>query len=62
MFPSSLPPVLMIVGAIWIVQGLGIANTGSFMDGEAMWALIGAIVFVAGALLMLLSRRRRPPS
>ncbi len=54
--------MLMIVGAIWIVQGLGIANTGSFMDGEAMWALIGAIVFVAGALLMLLSRRRRPPS
>ena len=62
MFPNSLGPVLMVIGAVWLVQGLGLADTGSFMDGQRLWAVIGAAFFVAGVLVSLSRRRsRRPP-
>lgn len=54
--------VLMVVGAIWIVQGAGLAPTGSFMDGERMWAFLGAILLLAGIVSVIVQRRRnRPP-
>lgn len=48
----------MIVGVIWIIQGAGLAPTGSFMDGRPVWALLGAALFVAGAVSVLVQRRR----
>lgn len=48
----------MIVGAIWIVQGAGLAPTGSFMDGEPVWALLGALLLVAGLISFLVQRRK----
>lgn len=51
----------MIVGAIWIIQGSGIAPTGSFMDGRPVWAVIGAALFVAGIVSELIQRRRNKP-
>ena len=51
--------VLLIVGVVWIGQGIGLIE-GSFMTGEAVWAVIGAIaVLMAAALLIGVQRERR---
>jgi hypothetical protein len=43
--------VLCIVGAVWFGQGVGWIG-GSFMSGEAMWAVIGAVAIVFGVVLL----------
>ena len=43
--------VLCIVGAVWFGQGVGWIG-GSFMSGEAIWAVIGAIAIVFGVVLL----------
>ena len=51
--------LLVIVGAIWFGQGVGWIS-GSFMTGEAAWAVIGGGCVVAG--LALAARAVRPGS
>ena len=48
--------VLLVVGLVWFFQGVGVIK-GSFMTGEALWAVLGVVSAAAGAVLML-----RPPS
>ncbi len=48
--------VLLVVGLVWFFQGIGVIE-GSFMTGEAIWAVIGVVCAAAGAVLVL-----RPPS
>ncbi|CAN5783957.1 hypothetical protein BH23ACT12_BH23ACT12_13600 [soil metagenome] len=60
-FPKTFGVVLMIVGAIWIVQGASIAPTGSFMDGQPIWAFLGALMLVAGTISVVVQRRRNKP-
>jgi hypothetical protein len=50
----------VIVGVIWVGQGVGIIG-GSFMTGEAVWAVIGAVAIVFGVVLVR-GARRRPES
>jgi hypothetical protein len=50
--------ILCIVGGIWFGQGVGWIG-GSFMSGEAVWAVIGAIAIVFGVTLLRAPRRRR---
>jgi hypothetical protein len=45
-----------LIGAVWIGQGLG-AIKGSFMTGQAIWAVIGAIAIVFGVALLRGMRR-----
>lgn len=40
----------LIVGIVWMGQGVGLIG-GSFMTGEAVWAVIGAVCILLGALL-----------
>ena len=49
--------LLVLVGAIWTGQGLGWIG-GSFMTGEILWAVIGPVVAVAGAVLAYRGSRR----
>jgi hypothetical protein len=49
--------ILVLIGGVWLVQGLGVIRTGSFMDGQSVWAVIGGVCLVAG--LIALSRSRR---
>jgi hypothetical protein len=43
--------VLIAIGLVWFFQGIGVIH-GSFMTGEALWAIIGAIaIFIGGSLL-----------
>ena len=48
--------VLCLVGAVWFGQGVGVIG-GSFMTGEALWAVIGAIAILFGAALLVSARR-----
>ena len=51
---------LVVVGLIWIAQGLGLLRSSSFMTDEPFWAVAGAVFVVAGALLALIELRTRP--
>jgi uncharacterized membrane protein HdeD (DUF308 family) len=47
----ALGGLFLVVGVIWLGQGVGLIG-GSFMTGEAVWAVIGAVCIVFGALLV----------
>jgi hypothetical protein len=47
---------LCLVGAVWIGQGVGVIG-GSFMTGQAVWAVFGAIAILAGVSLLRRPRR-----
>lgn len=50
--------LLIIVGIIWILQGINILP-GSFMTGQIQWAYRGGIAAVVGIALLLFQRRMR---
>jgi len=43
--------LLAAIGAVWIAQGTG-ALHGSFMTGEAIWAVIGGLCVIAAIALV----------
>ncbi len=49
----------VLVGAVWIGQGVGWIH-GSFMTGEAVWAVIGAVLVAIGGWLILRRGQRVP--
>lgn len=50
--------ILAVVGGVWIVQGLGLVPTGSFMDRNPFWALMGALLATTGLGLIAAGRRK----
>ncbi len=50
--------VLVLTGFVWFFQGVGVIG-GSFMTGEALWAVIGAICMFFGGALLVGARRAR---
>jgi hypothetical protein len=53
--------VFLAVGCVWVGQGVGWIG-GSFMTGEAVWAVIGGACVAIGAWLLwtaAISRRTR---
>ena len=48
--------VLILVGAVWVLQGVGVLG-GSFMTGQAVWAVIGTACIVLGVVLFRPPRR-----
>ena len=53
--------VLVLVGAVWIGQGMGLFNGSGFMDNNRIWAVIGAVL-VVGRRGRRLDRRQGPPA
>lgn len=56
--------LLVVVGAVWLGQGMG-AIGGSFMTGRTSYAVLGAVVVVAGVAVLAwtyrgVRGRRRP--
>lgn len=49
--------ILVLIGAVWFGQGIGVIH-GSFMTGEVLWAVIGAIAIFLGGSLLVGARRR----
>jgi hypothetical protein len=48
--------VCIVLGLIWIGQGVGLLP-GSFMTGQAMWAIIGALLALGGGWLVWTAAR-----
>lgn len=44
--------LMALVGAVWLLQGVGILP-GSFMTGQAFWAVVGAVFLAVGGSLVL---------
>jgi uncharacterized membrane protein len=51
--------VLVVLGAVFVGQGLGALRGSSFMVGDMRWAVIGAAMVVLGALLAWRASRQR---
>ncbi|HEX9506009.1 MAG TPA: hypothetical protein VGA62_08380 [Acidimicrobiia bacterium] len=43
--------VLVSIGLVWFLQGVGLL-AGSFMTGEAVWAVIGFGCMAAGVVIV----------
>jgi hypothetical protein len=57
-FGNILGGLLIVVGTIWILQGVNILP-GSFMTGQIVWAWRGGAAAVVGILLLVLVNRKR---
>jgi hypothetical protein len=51
--------LLIVIGSIFVGQGLGILRGSSFMVGDPRWAVIGALLIVLGAVLGWRASQRR---
>jgi hypothetical protein len=49
--------VMVLLGAVWILQGINILP-GSFMTGQIQWAIYGAVLAIAGVVVILWARRK----
>ena len=49
--------LLVLMGCVWILQGINVLP-GSFMTGQMQWAAYGAVAVIAGACLVVWSRRK----
>lgn len=59
---SLLGLLLVLMGGIWILQGLSLATGAlarSFMQGDQHWAVYGAIVFIIGVCQVIWSNTRQ---
>ena len=53
--------VVAILGAVWILQGFDLLGQDGGMNGQLIWALLGALVLIGGLALAgsgLRGRRR----
>jgi hypothetical protein len=57
-FLMILGVLLILVGAVWILQGFNIL-LGSMMSGQIQYAILGLIVAGIGVALVIFSNRRR---
>ena len=49
--------ILILIGGVWTLQGINIL-LGSFMSNQPFWAIVGALVMLAGASLCFFGWRR----
>ncbi len=56
---NGIAVMMLLVGVIWLLQGIGVLP-GSFMSGQAFWAVMGLILIGASAAVFVLRTRRRP--
>ena len=49
--------LVILIGGVFLGQGVGLIP-GSFMTGSSTWAVIGAVMVVAGVGALFLAARR----
>lgn len=54
----ALGAVMVLVGAVWTLQGLGYIQ-GSAMSDQTIWAILGPILAGLGVAVVLVAVRRR---
>jgi len=55
----ALIAVMVLVGLVWIGQGIGLLQGSSFMVGDPFWAFAGLALVVGGGALAAYSLSRR---
>jgi hypothetical protein len=57
---AALGVLLVLMGLVWTLQGLGFV-AGSAMTGKTIWAIVGPVVALLGAVLLfgVVRTRRR---
>lgn len=50
--------LVLLVGTVWFLQGINILP-GSFMTGQAKWAINGGIAIILGAILIAAANWKR---
>jgi len=50
---AGLGVLLVLMGVIWTLQGLDVLKGSSVMSGKTLWAIIGPIVAILGALVVV---------
>ena len=50
--------VAVLLGGVWALQGVGVLG-GSVMSNSPTWLVIGAVVVVAGLLMIAVGARKR---
>jgi hypothetical protein len=50
--------VLALLGILWILQGADLLGGSGGMNGQSIWIVIGAIVLIAGLVVLAPLRRR----
>jgi hypothetical protein len=53
--------VVVAIGVVWTLQGIGLIR-GSVMSGQTAFVIIGAVVALAGLVVVGLGTRRRAPT
>jgi LPXTG-motif cell wall-anchored protein len=56
---SIIGVLVALMGVVWFLQGINILP-GSFMTGQILWAIIGAVAMLIGVGLVFFANRRRP--
>jgi hypothetical protein len=51
--------VLLLVGLVWMGQGLGLFPGSGLMDGDTRWAVIGGVIALVGAFVAWTAFRMR---
>ena len=51
--------VLIMIGGFWVAISLGFLEE-SFMTGQPVYTVLGAIVMLAGVLVLFVRERNRP--
>jgi hypothetical protein len=57
-FGNILGGLLVVMGSIWVLQGVNILP-GSFMTGQISWAFRGGAAAVVGIVLLIVANRKR---
>ncbi len=52
--------LVALAGMVWILQGLNVIVSSSFMTGSRTWVVLGAMAVVGGAALSWWGWSRRP--
>jgi len=50
--------VIIAIGGVWFLQGIRVLP-GSFMTGSSFWTVTGAVVAMAGVVVLVWPRSRQ---
>ncbi len=51
--------VMVLVGLLWMLQGADVFGGSGGMNGKGIWIVIGALVLIAGLVVLAPFGRRR---
>ena len=61
-FSTLIGLLMILMGGVWILQGLNVAFLDSFMAGDPQWAIYGAILLLVGIGQAWWSVTRKAPT